>query len=183
MVTTFKLTVADLECLPEDGNRYELIDGELYVSKAPGWKHQRAVTKLGFLLEGYTEETGRGIVTVGPGIIFDDYNGVIPDLVYVSPERQHLITERGLTGAPDLAIEVLSPGAKNIERDRRIKLQLYSRQGVLEYWVVDPEGETVEIYRLQENELVLVADLQKTDTLTSPLLPGFSCQVAEIFAR
>lgn len=183
MATTLKLTIADLECLPEDGNRYELIDGELYVSKAPGWKHQRAVMRLGYLLEAYTEETGRGTIAPGPGIIFDDYNGVIPDLVYVSPEREHLITDRGLTGAPDLVVEVLSPGAKNTERDRLIKRQLYSRRGVLEYWIVDPDGETVEVYRLEESDLVLARRLQKSDTLTSLVLPGFSCPAAEIFTK
>jgi Uma2 family endonuclease len=114
-------------------------------------------------------------------IVFDDYNAVIPDLVYVSTKRRHIITPEGLIDAPDLVVEVASPGEANKERDRTVKRRLYSSRGVREYWVADLELRTIEVYRLQENVLVLVATLHDGDALTSPLLPGFSCAVSEIF--
>lgn len=181
MVTALKLTIDQLEALPDDNNRYELIDGELLVSKAPGIPHQRPLGRLFYWLSAYLVHNTIGEVIFGPGIVFDDYNGVIPDMVFVSAEREDIITERGLIDAPDLIIEVVSPGEKNSERDRQLKRQLYSRRGVREYWVVDPQLRTIEIYRLQESVLVLEATLRGSDNLTSPLLPGFFCSVSEVF--
>lgn len=182
MATVLKLTIHHLEALPDDGNRYELIDGELLVSKAPGLIHQETLGRLFYRLVDYLMASPIGRLILNPGIVFDDYNGVIPDLVFVSSEREHIITPRGLIDAPNLVVEIVSPGEKNSERDRVLKRQLYSRRGVREYWVVDPEIRTIEVYRLQENVLVLVATLHEGDMLTSPLLPEFSCTVTEIFA-
>jgi Uma2 family endonuclease len=182
MVTALKLTIDRLEALPDDDNRYELIDGELLVSKAPGTTHQRSLGRLFNRLTNYLVDNPIGELIFGPGVVFDDYNAVIPDIVYVSSERQHIVTERGLIDAPDLAIEVVSPGEKNSERDRQLKRHLYSRRGVREYCVVDPQLRTIEVYRLQENVLVLEATLRGSDVLTSALLPGFSCAVSEMFA-
>jgi Uma2 family endonuclease len=180
MVTALKLTIDQLEALPDDDNRYELIDGELLVSKAPGINHQRPLGRLFYLLTGYLVSNPIGELIFGPGVVFDDYNGVIPDMVFVSAERYHIITERGLIDAPDLVIEVVSPGERNSERDRQLKRQLYSRRGVREYWIVDPQLNTIEVYRLHENVLVLEATLRGLDVLTSALLPDFSCAVLEI---
>ena len=182
MVTSLKLTIDQLEALPDDGNRYELIDGELLVSKAPGIPHQLSFMELLYRLLSYLKKNPVGQLIPGPGVVFDDYNGVIPDLVFVSVERAHIITDRGLIDAPDLMVEVVSPGEKNSERDRQIKRQLYSRRGVREYWVVDPRLKTIEVYRLQENVLVLEATLRGEDVLRSALFPGFSCAVCEILA-
>lgn len=182
MVTALKLTIDQLEALPDDNNRYELIDGELIVSKAPGIPHQLSLGQLFYRLTSYLLSNPIGLLIYGPGVVFDDYNGVIPDMVFVSAERQHIITERGLIDAPDLIVEVVSPGENNSERDRQLKRQLYSRRGVREYWVVDPQLRTIEVYRLQENVLVLEATLRGSDVLTSALLPGFSCAVSEIVA-
>lgn len=182
MVTALKLTIDQLEALPDDNNRYELIDGELLVSKAPGIPHQRPLGRLFYWLTEYLVHNPIGEVIFGPGIVFDDYNGVIPDMVFVSAERQHIVTERGLIDAPDLIIEVVSPGEKNSERDRQLKRQLYSRRGVREYWVVDPQLMTIEVYRLHDSVLVLEATLRGSDSLTSPILPGFSCSVIAILS-
>jgi Uma2 family endonuclease len=182
MVAVVKLTVHHLEATPEDGNRYELIDGELLVSKAPGLIHQVSLGRLFYRLADYLVVSPIGQIILNPGIVFDDYNGVIPDLVFVNSEREHILTPRGLIDAPDLIVEIVSPGEKNRERDRQVKRQLYSVRGVREYWVVDPELRTIEIYRRQEHSLVLAATLHEGDTLTSPMFPGFSCSVAEIFA-
>ena len=182
MVTALKLTVGQLEALPEDDNRYELIDGELLVSKAPGIAHQRSLGTLFYRLKDWLKDPVAGEAILTPGIVFDDYNAVIPDLVFVSAARRHIITERGLIDAADLVVEVVSAGAKNSERDRQLKRQLYSRRGVREYWVVDPQLRTIEVYRQQENVLVLEVTLREPDSLTTPLLPGFSCALSEVFA-
>jgi Uma2 family endonuclease len=84
-------------------------------------------------------------------------------------------------GAPELVVEVLPPGKVNEDRDRSAKLKLYSVQGVLEYWIVDRTAQRLEIYRREQAQLTLVATLVAQDTITSPLLPGFACEVARLF--
>ncbi|MUG94073.1 Uma2 family endonuclease [Scytonema sp. UIC 10036] len=183
--TTEKIrwTTADLELFPDDGKRYEVIDGELFVSRAPHWKHQEVCVKIGTQLEIWSTQTGLGKVAFAPGIIFTDADNVIPDVVWASHQRlTELLDEAGhLTGAPELVIEVLSPGEKQEKRDRELKLKLYSIQGVHEYWIFDRERQKVEIYRRENAILKLAATLYKDDNLTSPLLPGFSCAVERLF--
>ena len=183
MVSTLKVTIGQLDSLPDDNNRYELIDGELVVSKASGTSHQDALTELLYRLWNWLKGSPVGRVLLTPGLVFDDYNAVIPDLAFVAAGRAHVITERGLIDAPDLIVEVVSPGKANSDRDRQMKRQLYSVRGVREYWVVDPELKAIEVYRLSANVLTLEATLRPPDTLSSPILPGFSCLVSDIFAR
>ncbi|AFY40817.1 Uma2 family endonuclease [Nostoc sp. PCC 7107] len=177
-------TTADLELFPDDGKRYEIIDGELFVTRAPHWKHQTACVKVGTQLEIWSNETGLGQVAFAPGIIFNDTDNVIPDVVWVSNQRlSEILDEAGhLIGAPELVIEVLSPGEVQKKRDKQLKLKLYSVQGVQEYWIFDREKETVGIYRRENGVLKLAATLYKEDNLTSSLLPGFSCAVKVCFS-
>src|SRR5205085_1491121 len=132
-------TSQDLELLPEDGKRYEIIDGELYVSKQPHWHHQRVCFRLGFALEAWSQQTKIGEVNLAPGVIFAADDDVAPDMVWVSRDRLANALDAGghLHAAPELVVEVLSPGLTNERRDREAKLKLYSRRGVLEYWIVD----------------------------------------------
>lgn len=178
-----RLTTSDLELFPDDGNRYEIIDGELFVTRAPHWKHQEVCVKIGTQLDIWSTQTGLGRVAFAPGIILTDADNVIPDVVWASHQRlAELLDEAGhLTGAPELVIEVLSPGEKQQQRDRQLKLKLYSIQGVQEYWIFDRERQKVEIYRRENAVLKLAATLYKQDNLTSPLLPGFSCPVELLF--
>lgn len=178
-------TVADLELLPlEDGTRYEIIDGELFVSKQPHWHHQNTCNRIATALTNWSDSHGAGHVVPAPGVIFDDENGVAPDVVWVSHERlEAILGEDGhLHGAPELVVEVLSPGAENERRDRELKLKLYSLRGVQEYWIANWQLRTVEVYRREAGALRLVGTWQARDELTSPLLPGFRVQVAELFA-
>jgi Uma2 family endonuclease len=184
MASVIKLTIADLEALPENGNRYELIDGELHVSTAPHWFHQRACARFLINLETWNERAGLGVVNFGPGVIFTEENAVIPDIVWISQERLSVVLdqEKGKAyRAPDLVIEVLSPGFENERRDKRLKLQLYSRHGVKGYWIADWRAKTIEVYRRVEAALRLECTLEVEDDLTSPLLPGFSVRVATLF--
>lgn len=122
------------------------------------------------------------MVRAGPGLIFSDYDVVIPDIVWKSRERFGAIwRDDKLHGAPELVVEVLSPGAANERRDRQNKLMLYGEWGVDEYWIVDWRTLTVDVFRRGDTELSLVGTLGAQDTLTSPLLPDFSLVVSRLF--
>jgi Uma2 family endonuclease len=182
--TTLRWTSADLSAFPDDGKRYEIIDGELYVSKQPHWHHQKACTNILLLLQQWSLESGLGTANMAPGLIFADDNDVAPDVVWISSKRiKTALEEDGkLHSAPELVVEVVSKGFQNERRDREIKLKLYSRRGVSEYWIADWFNEKIEVFRRENAELKLTATLLADDRLESPLLPGFSCQVADIFA-
>ena len=176
------LNVADLDLMPDDGNRYELIEGEIIVSRAPSLSHQNILANLLVLLKVFLRRHPLGNVWPTPGVIFDNYNAVIPDLIFISQERiGEIADDEKVMGAPDLAVEIVSPGAENARRDRMVKLQTYSKFGVREYWVVDGFRRTIEVYRLEQSTLLLVGELRGADKLTSPLLPEFSCEVRDVF--
>ena len=183
-VEHIRWNVRDLEVLPtSEGTTYELINGELFVTRSPHRRHQQVSGKIYRVLDAWSEESGLGEAIPAPGIIPSDADNVIPDVVWVSRERLVLLEDDAghLTGFPELVIEVLSPGEQNIRRDREAKLKLYSIQGVQEYWIADRFGQRLEVYRRQNGQLVLVATLMTDDELTSPLLPGFRCLVSRLF--
>lgn len=177
------LTIADLDATPDDGNRYELIDGELHVSSAPGILHQQLLGRIYIAVWQYLSVHRIGEILLGVGVVFDDFNGVIPDLVFVSHARRGLIEAEGrLKAAPEIAIEILSPGASNERRDRHVKRDLYGKRGVHEYWIIDPRERTIEVHRKRkEGGLEFIANLQSGDDLTSVVLPGFKLSVESLF--
>jgi Uma2 family endonuclease len=177
------LTVADLDAFPEDdGNRYELIGGVLFVSCAPGIPHQRVLQNLQIGLSDYLRLNPVGILVPGAGAIFSDYDAVIPDLAFVRHERwEQVVTGEKFTGALDVVVEILSPGSQNRKRDLSAKRQLYAQYGVAEYWIVDSENRSVLIFHLRDQTLEEVATLHHEDELSSPMLPGFRLRVSDIF--
>jgi len=176
------LTVADLDLMPDDGNRYEIIEGEIYMSRAPTITHQCVVHNLQMGIGSFLTGNPIGLIVPGPGVIFDDFNGVIPDIVFVSNERRAQVASgERFTGAPDLVIEIVSPGAENERRDRTIKRRLYGRFGVKECWLVDLLTRSVEVYKLVESGLELAATLRGEDELTSSALPGFRLNLTDLF--
>lgn len=178
-------TVRDLEVMPDDWGwkRYEIIDGELFVTRAPHIRHQRAGGNIHVELTIWSRRTHLGEAFETLGVIFTEADAVIPDVVWASNERlKNGIDDAGhFTVAPELVVEVLSAGGKNEQRDRESKLKLYSLYGVQEYWIVNWRIKTIEVYRRQEVQLKLVATLSDDDELTSPILPGFSCEITSIF--
>lgn len=178
-----RFTTADLELLPDNGDRYEIIDGELFMTRAPHWGHQEVCGNIYLELKIWSRSTGLGRAAINPGLIFTDADNVIPDVAWASNERLAILLDEAghLTAAPELIVEVLSPGADNQRRDRDLKLKLYSVRGVQEYWVVNWQLQQIEVYRREQTSLRLIATLFSNDQLTSPLL-GFSCSVAQIFA-
>ena len=137
--------------MPDDGNRYEFIGGRLYMTPAPVIRHQRVSKRLQLALVRLLEETGHGEVFYAPCLV--EFPGtsdrVQPDLLFVSNERQGIITEKLMLGAPDLVVEILSPSTAH--RDRGIKLDLYARRGVREYWIVDPVRDVVDVWRFGDH--------------------------------
>ena len=177
-------TIVDLEHLPDsEGTRYEIIAGELYMSKQPHWHHQRTCSNLHGELFIWNQENRLGEIVQAPGVIFSLEDAVAPDLVWISKERlANLLGEDGkLHGAPELVIEVLSYGSVNESRDKEAKRKLYSVRGVSEYWIADWQLQTIEIYRREAAALQLIATLQGDDELASPLLPNFKLKVGQIF--
>lgn len=181
---SIRWTSADLEVLETDEwKHYEIIDGELFVTRAPHISHQDAAGRIYARLLLWSEETEFGEPFITPGVIFTDADNVIPDVIWISKERlAKLVDEEGhLTGAPELIIEVLSFGSTNERRDREAKLKLYSLKGVQEYWIVDWRLCQVEIYRRENAQLQAIGTFLATDEITSPLLPGFRCKVERFF--
>jgi Uma2 family endonuclease len=187
MSTGVRFTIADIEALPErlDDTRYEVIDGELLVSSQPHWNHQFVGALLYAALLAWGEEADLGLPNTAPGVIFSPEDAVAPDLIWISHARlaQGLAADGKLHAAPELVVEILSPGSTNEERDRRTKLKLYARRRVNEYWLVDWRARTVEVFRRVGDELAPAGTLSTADTLTSPLLPGFAYPVAALWRR
>jgi Uma2 family endonuclease len=177
-------TTADIDLLPEnEGTRYEIVDGELFMTRAPHWRHQATCLNIGMGLKAWSLANSLGEVVINPGVLFTESDNVIPDVVWVSSDRLAvLLDEAGhLTGAPELVVEVLSPGGDNERRDREAKLKLYASRGVQEYWIADWRLQQVEVYRRENATLKLMATLLNNDELSSPLLPDFSCAVSQFF--
>jgi Uma2 family endonuclease len=178
------LTTEDLLALPDDDNIYELIEGELIVSRTPTLTHQLILGNIFFYIKSYLEKNPIGQVFSTPGVIFDKNNSVIPDVVFLTNEQLARVgSEAHIHEAPALAVEIVSPGRENARRDRVVKLQTYGKFGVGEYWVADPESRTLEISRPAEGALTLAETLACDDDITSPLLHGFACKVRKVFGE
>jgi Uma2 family endonuclease len=186
--TTKRYTLSDLEHVvqPWDDTRYEIIAGELFVSTQPSIKHQYTAHKVELSLGTWVEQGGTGMVLPAPGLIFAEDDNVAPDVVWLSLERLRAVRwdDDKLHGPPELVVEILSPGPKNERRDRDVKPRLYSRRGVDEYWILDPQLRRAEVYRRDPDDpatLRLAAALGQDDALESPLLPGFRVRVGDLF--
>lgn len=140
-------TYADYRNMPEDGNRYEIIDGDLLVTPAPTTLHQTVSKRIQFALMQQVEQTGLGVVFDAPvDVIFSETHTVQPDLLVVRTSRRAIVSPRGIEGAPDLIVEILSPGTELV--DRTTKLKLYAAKGVAEYWIVDAAAHAIEVHAL-----------------------------------
>ena len=181
MSTDIKLTYADYAALPE-GAKYQLVEGDLVMSPAPDRRHQDIVRELTTLLWQCVRKRRLGIVYAAPtDVILSDEDVVQPDVLFVSNARKSLLALEGVRGGPDLCVEVLS--ARSRELDCRIKRRLYAKHGVIEYWIVDPDARTVEVYRLQEDAKRPVATFREDDTLTSSMFPGLELRLPELFEQ
>jgi Uma2 family endonuclease len=179
-----KLTSDDFVLFPDDGKRHELIDGEHYVTPSPNTKHQRILVELLWALRSYLETQPIGRVFCAPlDIVLSPHDIVEPDLFYISHERAaEVLTPQHARGAPELVIEIASTNTR--KRDETIKRRLYERYAVTEYWVVDPEIDTIRVYRRAGDRFERAVELtsERDDVLTTPLLPGLEVVLTRIFA-
>jgi Uma2 family endonuclease len=173
-------TAAQFLRLDETPLPCELIGGEIFMSPAPGLTHQIILSNLNDFIKEYARKNG-GVALFSPVDVFlDEHNVLQPDLLYISKKNLGIITERGLQGAPDLIVEVISPS--NSFKDRNQKRKLYQRFGVREYWIVDPGNKTLEIYDFQDEDTPALY-LAEEGIVTSPLLPGLSFAFQDLFVR
>lgn len=173
------LTYADYAKLPGD-ERHELIDGELTPMTSPKEIHQKLLLLLGSRLLWFVLERRLGAVYAAPfDVVLSDANVVQPDLIFVSNERSHIITEDNVRGAPDLVVEILSPSTADY--DRTVKRDIYARHGVSECWLIDPSARTATVLTLGADGYDTHAVHGEGDTLTSPTLAGFSLNLGELF--
>lgn len=176
-----RISYADLERAPEDGRRYELYDGEVYVVPAPLPRHQVVQQLILERLRAHAAAQGGFAVDSPIDIVFSQYDVLQPDVVYFGPARAHLVDlDRVITDRPDLCVEVISPSTRETDRGR--KMQLFARYRVPEYWIADPSARAVEVYRLEGNAYVLATTASGDDRVTSPLLPGLAFDAASVFA-
>ena len=181
---SLKFTYEEYLAFPDDGKRHELIEGDHYVTPAPLTRHQRIVANLHRLIGTVVHEQALGTFLSAPvDVLFSNVDVVQPDLLFVSTARSFIITERNIQGAPDLVVEILSAGTKKI--DEGIKRTLYERGQVPEYWIIDPQSETVTIYLLREGHYdqgQVCTTAQAQAAFTTSFLPGVSLQLREIFS-
>jgi Uma2 family endonuclease len=177
-----KLTYNDYARIPDDGKRHEVIDGEHYVTPAPSLWHQRLIARFFRWLDGFVFRNGLGEVLFTPCDVVLSWNDVVqPDLLFISKERAGIAGKENIRGAPELVVEVLSKSTRRL--DEHVKLRLYERFGVREYWIVDGFRMAVSVYRLSDGVFHLAFELSAGagDVLTTPLLPGLEIPLAEIF--
>ena len=174
-----RYTYDDIMKFPDDGYRYEIIEGELHMSPSPFFYHQQIQTRLSTMLYNYVEKHNLGIVLNAPmDIVFGMTNIVEPDIIFISNERKEIISNR-IIGAPDLLVEIISESTE--ARDRTTKKTLYEKFGVSEYWIVDPEKETVDQFILKKNKYLHQGTLSGNTTLRSLSVKGFTVKVKKIF--
>ena len=176
-----RLTVQDYLNIPEeDENRYELINGELYMAPAPSWEHQESSGNLYSILRAFVLANLLGRVVYSPIDMFlSDGDVFQPDIVFISNERLGIIRSGGIHGAPDLVIEVLSPGTERI--DRTLKSERYEMFEVSEYWQANPIAKTLLVLRARDGAFERVGLFTEGMTLGTPLLPGLRVDVSEVF--
>jgi Uma2 family endonuclease len=174
-------TYADLEALPDDGRRYEIVEGVLWEMTAPTWEHGAAVLNLIALLLPYVRAVGGTMRTAPQDVFFPGADPVQPDIFAVLPGNPGQAGQRGFVGAPDLVVEVLSPSTRG--RDALTKRSLYAQAGVKEYWLVDAEARSIEVLVLDGGVLHSFLVAAGDDTVRSRLLPSIAFPASDAFGE
>ncbi|MFQ5602663.1 MAG: Uma2 family endonuclease [bacterium] len=173
-------TYQDYIDLPQDDKRYEILNGELNMVPAPSTYHQDVSGNLEFAIRKFLEANPLGKFYDAPvDVVLSEEIVIQPDLLFIRYENSKIITEKNISGALDLVVEILSPASAYY--DLIEKKEIYEQFGVQEYWIVDPKKQWVEIYENSKNKFELDQRLEKTGTLKSPLFESFQISLPEIF--
>ena len=180
-----RLTHDDFVLFPEDGTRHELIDGVHYVTASPNLGHQELLGRLPLAIGNFL--VGRrhlGRVFLSPlDVVLSYYDVVEPDLLFVAGDQQDILTEANVQGPPALVVEILSPSTRR--RDEGIKRKLFEEKGIREYWIVDPKGLAVSVFRRDDDgkfQRVMHLGVGQASVIATPLLPGFALSIDDLFA-
>jgi Uma2 family endonuclease len=174
-------TYEDYAAIPDDGRRYEILGGVLYMSPSPDERHQRISGRMFRQLASAIEDTGLGLVYFAPlDVDLGQGNIVQPDIFVILNANREKITRPRIVGAPDLAIEILSPGS--VARDYREKMDAYAQAGAPEYWIVNPDARTIEVFTLENKQYRSLGVFEGPATLPSRVVPNFPVQVKQFFA-
>jgi len=179
-MTSRLLTYEDYAALPHDGKRYELHEGELWQMSSPSVRHQEIIGNLYAILRAHVLATGQGRVFLSPlDCILSNITVVEPDLVYVDETRRRLVSDRAVEGAPTLAVEILSPWSRRV--DRGVKMRLYAKYAVDWYWLVDGEARTIDVYRHEAGALRVDTRLEGTAGRALPPFPDLLLDPAAVW--
>jgi len=172
---------ADYLRLPDDGRRYEIIEGVLYVANAPCYEHQYTVGEVAFALRLVVKQHQSGVVLEAPFEVHlaEKTKAVQPDVLFIRTENQPAVGTQVFEGVPDLVVEVISPSS--IRLDRTVKFDAYERAGVPEYWIVDPKARLVEVYTLARGEYALLGQYTGDEIVTSQVLAGLQVKASTLF--
>jgi Uma2 family endonuclease len=175
-----KFTYKDYLHLPDDGKRYQIVNGELCMVPAPTPHHQIVLTRIFKLLDSFVTKWNFGTVLLAPcDVILSDVDVVQPDILYISHERLNIIKSKNIEGAPDLIVEILSPYSQKI--DKISKTKLYARFGVKEYWIVDPDKKEVAVLQLKGGAYKRQGVFGIKEAFASKLMKGLTVKIIEIF--
>ncbi len=177
------LTYRDLWHTPEDGNRYEIIEGVVYATPPPLTMHQRVCRNIERIIDRHVTKNDPGEILYAPvGVVLEKPSSVQPDVIFVAKDRLSIIQEKAVFGAPDLIVEVLSPSAA--ARDRGLKKELYApRTGVCYYWLFDPRKKILQAFRLEGNRYVLEAEHTGSVTFRPSLFPTLVIHLTEVWVE
>ena len=176
------LTKEDYRMLPDSGPRYQLVEGELYMSPAPNRYHQVISRNIEFMLLKYLEQHPGGELYHAPfDVYLTEHNVFQPDIVFVAKSNYDVLTDAGVEGIPNFVVEILSPS--NAYLDKKAKLRVYAREGVKELWIVDPEARLLHVYDLPKNADSPGATYGQGDSFSSEHFPGLKISCAEIFRK
>ena len=175
-----KFNYSDYLLLADNEKRYEILEGELLMSPSPNAMHQIVLLNLATILKLFVEKNDLGKIFIAPlDVVLSKFDVVQPDITFISKQRYHIVKSTHLEGAPDLVVEIISPGSA--KRDRIIKRKIYALHGVKEYWLVHPEKEQVQVLRREKGDFQRMADLNREDVLTTPMLSGLEIPLVNIF--